>query len=324
MRALAVSAVIAIVTMTSSASSSQGGGSSHTVTKADLARWEKELSNWGRWGKADQIGTLNLITPAKRKQAAALVKEGVSISLAVDANTQKELDNPHPYEHKMLGVGSDSIGVEFHGWANTHLDSLGHIFNAEGKGFNDYLPDKDAVMKNGHPKNSIHNVKNGIFTRGILMDIPRLKGVPYLEPGTPIYAEDLDAWEKKAGVKVSAGDALLVRTGRWSARKVIGPFIIGRTGKAAGLDPSVLPWLKKRDIAVLGGDGAQAVAPSPFPGAMHDLSMTVLGIHVLDDADFEALAEAAAARNRWEFLLTIQPLPIRGGTGSPVNPVATF
>ena len=92
-------------------------------------------------------------------------------------------------------------------------------------------------MKQGHAKNSIHNVKNGIFTRGILIDIPRLKGVPYLEPGTPIYVEDLEAWEKK--VKVAAGDALFVRTGVWARRKAEGPWLRGRAegGRSAGLDP---------------------------------------------------------------------------------------
>src|SRR5262249_1334696 len=160
-----------------------------------------------RWGKDDQIGALNLITPAKRKQAAALVKDGVSVSMEGDTDTVKAVDNPNPFELKMLTIGSDQIAVNYHGIAHTHLDSLAHI-NDKGTFLNGYHPDADTVMKQGHAKNSIHNVKNGIFTRGVLIDIPRLKGVPYLEPGTPIYAEDLEAWEKKAGVKVGAGDAL--------------------------------------------------------------------------------------------------------------------
>src|SRR5256712_9838850 len=120
----------------------------------------------------------------------------------------------------------------------------------------------------GHAKNSIYNLKNGIFTRGILLDIPRLKGVPYLEPGTPIYAEDLEAWEKKAGVRVSAGDALFIRTGVWARRKAAGPYLRGRAGKSAGLDTSVIPWLQQRDIALLGIDHRQGVAPSDPPGSV--------------------------------------------------------
>jgi len=295
------------------------------VTPEEYERWKKSLSNWGRWGQGDEIGALNLITPAKRKQAASLVKEGVSVSMAGDPDTVKAVDNPNPYDVKMLTIGSDEIAVNYHGIAHTHLDSLAHI-NDNGVFFNGYKPDADSVLKQRHTKNSIHNVKNGIFTRGILIDIPRRKGVPYLEPGTPIYVEDLEAWEKKAGVKVSAGDALFVRTGVWARRKAVGPWLRGRAegGKSAGLDPSVIPWLKQRDIAILGSDHPQYVSPSSLRGAVHDFALLYLGVHLFDNCDLEALADAAAARRRWEFLLTAAPLPIPGGTGSPINPIATF
>jgi len=306
-------------------SQSKGAPHSHEVTPAEYERWKKELSNWGRWGKDDQIGALNLITPAKRKQAASLVKEGVSVSMAGDADTGKAVDNPNPYELKMLTIGSDEIAVNYHGIAHTHLDSLAHI-NDNGVFYNGYKPDADKVLKQGHDRNSIHNVKDGIFTRGILIDMPRLKGVPYLEPGTPIYVEDLEAWEKKAGVKVSAGDAVFVRAGVWARRKALGPWLRGRAegGRDAGLDPSVIPWLKQRDVAILGSDHPQYVSPSYIRGAVHDFALLYLGVHLLDNCDLEALADAAAARKRWEFLLTAAPLPIVGGTGSPVNPIATF
>jgi len=182
------------------------------------------------------------------------------------------------------------------------------------------------VLKQGHAKNSVHKLKNGIFTRGILIDIPWLKGVPYLEPGTPIYVEDLEAWEKKAGVKVAADDALFVRTEVWARRKALGPWLRGRAegGRDAGLDPSVIPKLRKRDIAILGSDHPQHVAPAALRGAVHDFALLYLGIHLLDNCDPEALADAAAARKRWEFLFTAAPLAIRGGTGSPINPITTF
>ncbi|MSV34088.1 MAG: cyclase family protein [Bryobacterales bacterium] len=297
----------------------------HTVTPEEYERWKKDLSNWGRWGKDDQIGALNLITPAKRKQAAGLVKEGTAVSMASDVDTVPAVDNPSPYEVKMLSIGTDRIAISYHGITHTHLDSLAHI-NDQGVFYNGYKPDPNAVLKDGHAKNSIHNLKNGIFTRGVLIDIPRLKGVPYLEPGTPIYVEDLEAWEKKAGIKVAAGDALFVRTGVWARRKAVGPWLRGRAegGRSAGLDPSVIPWLKKRDIAILGSDHPQYVSPSPLRGAVHDFALLYLGVHLFDNCDLEALADAAAARNRWEFLLTAAPLPIRGGTGSPANPIATF
>lgn len=307
-------------------SAQQGRSTNHTVTKADLERWKKELSNWGRWGRDDQLGTLNLITPAKKKQAAALVKEGFSVSLARDAETEKAVDNPGPYEHVMQGIGSDRIAVSFHGFAHTHMDSLAHKF-FDGQAYNGYTPKEEVVKKeNGHARNSIYNVKNGIFTRGILIDIPRLKGVEYLEPGTPIYPEDLDAWEKMAGVKVSPGDAIFIRVGRWVRRAKLGPWNVNSTtGDSAGLHASSIPWLKQRDVAIVGSESGLSLAPpGDAPMAAHDFVLITFGGYILDNCDLTALSEAAAARKRWDFLVTFAPLPIRGGTGSPVNPIATF
>jgi kynurenine formamidase len=325
MRAFAARLLVLLIVALPAGRFASRAATSHVVTEAEYERWKKDLSNWGRWGKDDEIGTLNLITPAKRKQAAALVKEGFSVSLAADTDTVKAVDNPNPYEVKMLGIGMDQIAVAYHGITHTHLDSLAHI-NDNGVFYNGYKPDADTVLKERHSKNSIHNVKNGIFTRGVLIDIPRLKGVPYLEPGTPIYVEDLEAWEKKAGVKVGAGDALFVRTGVWARRKAMGPWLRGRAegGRSAGLDPSVIPWLRQRDIAIMGSDHPQYVSPSYLRGAAHDFALLYLGIHLFDNCDLEALADAAAARKRWEFLLTAAPLAIPGGTGSPANPIATF
>src|ERR1700676_1072340 len=130
--------------------------SGHAVNPAEYERWKKDLSNWGRWGKDDQIGALNLITPAKRKQAAGLVKEGFSVSMAGDADTVKAVDNPNPYEFKMLTIGSDQIAVNYHGIAHTHLDSLAHI-NDNGVFYNGYKPEPDKVLTQGHERNSIHN-----------------------------------------------------------------------------------------------------------------------------------------------------------------------
>ena len=292
---------------------------------AVLEGWKTELSNWGRWGDDDEIGTLNLITPAKRREAAALVTEGISVSLAADADTVEAVDNPNPWQHEMTSIASDRLAVSYHGITHSHLDALGHV-NDDGVFYNGYRPDPDEVIANGHPKQSIHNIKNGVFTRGVLIDIPRLKGVPYLEPGTPIYIEDLEAWEAQAGARVGPGDALFVRTGVWARRAVEGPWLRGRSegGRSAGLHPSVIPWLKERDIAIMGSDHPHYVSPSNLPGAIHDFALLHLGMNLFDNLDLEALAETAAELDRWEFLLTAAPLPIVGGTGSPINPLATF
>ena len=256
MRTVAGIVAVAIVGgLSTGVLSSQEGSSPRTVTQADMERWKVELSNWGRWGPEDQRGTLNLITPAKRVQAAALVMDGFAVSLARDAMTEVAVDNPRPYERVMTVanpiVAADRIAVSFHGYAHTHLDALAHHF-FNGQMYNGYPQEDYVTMEGGATRNAIHNVKDGVFTRGILMDIPRLKGVPYLEPGTPIYIEDLEAWEQQAGVTVTAGDALFIRTGRWARRAEVGPWDVGDA--AAGLDASVIPWLKARDVAIVGSE----------------------------------------------------------------------
>jgi kynurenine formamidase len=308
---------------------SQAGESHALVTPAEYERWQTELSNWGRWGKDDEMGTLNLITPAKRKAAAALMKEGVTVSLASDASTERGVDVPCPVEWAML-TASDAGATDriaypcIHGAGATHLDSFAHRF-FNGKMWNGYPVAGLVTKEGGAARNSILTMKGGIVTRAVLYDIPRLKGVPYLEPGARIFPADLEAWEKKAGVKVGAGDAMLLRWGRWARRTKLGPWAIDEG--AAGFDNSVLPWLKKRDIALLGWEtpGYVPQPPGDLPRlAVHDFVLTILGVHLIDRADFDALAEAAAARNRWEFMLTVAPLPIPKGTGSPVNPIASF
>ena len=304
--------------------------SNHKMTKADVDRLMKDLSNWGRWGKEDQLGAVNLITEAKRKQAAALVKEGYAVSLARDTEKEKADDNPSPYEHTMTmsGVNNrgqfsmDAFRISFHGYQHTHLDALCHMF-WNGKMYNDFS--QEEVTQKGAAKLSIQNLKQGIFTRGVLMDIAQLKGVKYLEPGTPIYPEDLEAWEKKAGLKLSPGDAVFIRTGRWARRAEKGPWNVGAS--AAGLHASSAKWLKSRDVALLGSDAASDVSPSGIEGMalpIHQLALVAMGVNIFDNCDLEALSEAAAKRKRWDFLLTAAPIPLTGGTGSPLNPIASF
>jgi kynurenine formamidase len=304
--------------------------SQNMLTKTDIDRMMKELSNWGRWGKDDQLGAMNLITPVKRKQAAALVKEGVSISLARDTNTQTAEDNPQPYEHSMTlaGVGNrgqfslDKIGVSFHGYQHTHLDALCHMF-WQGKMYNGFS--QEAVTKEGASKLSIANLKQGVFTRGILIDLPKLKGVAYLEPGTAIYPEDLDAWEKKTKIKLTPGDVIFVRTGRWARRAAVGPWDVSKN--SAGLHASCAKWIKQRDVAIIGSDVASDLLPSGIEGVshpIHQLVLVAMGVYIFDNCDLEALSEACDKRNRWDFLLTASPIAVAGGTGSPLNPIATF
>lgn len=308
-------------------------GERPAVTKAEVERWKQELTNWGRWGPDDETGTLNLITPDKRRQATALVRDGISVSLARDAETEAAVDNPRPYQVTPLGITADEIRIAYHGFMHTHLDFLNHNFIGEGVTYNGYAPDPTVVAaEGGHARNTVHNAKHGIVTRGLLIDMARFKNVPYLDPGTAIYIEDLEAWEAETGLRVSSGDAVVIRTGRWARRAEVGPWDIAND--AAGLHASVIPWLKQRDIALLGGEAPQDVAPAGIdpavtvaddlgPRPLHRFALIYLGMPLFDNLDLEALGEVAAARNRWEFLLTAAPLPTRG-TGSPINPIATF
>jgi kynurenine formamidase len=303
---------------------------SDKVTKEDIAKWSRELSNWGRWGKDDQRGAANLITPEKRKQAAALVKEGVSVSLARDLETERSQYNPSPFKHTVNFLGTpdkaeivlDSFEINYHGYAHTHLDALCHFFPG-GKMYNGF--NRDQITPKGAAKDSILVLKDGVFTRGLLFDIPRLKGLPYLEPGTPIYPKDLEEWETRAGIKVTAGDVIFIRTGRWARQKRIGVWNVGQ--KSAGLYASCLPWIRKRDMAMIGSDAATDLIPSGVEGAgqpNHEVVLPSFGVHIFDNCDLEELSETVAKYNRWEFLLTAAPLRVVGGTGSPLNPIATY
>lgn len=292
--------------------------------------WMKELSNWGKWGGADQRGTVNLITPDRVRAAAALVKDGVAVSLSRDVDTVKSADNGQPFGHQMTSTGADpnalfamdTYTIAYHGQSLTHLDSLSHTFY-QGKIYNGYR--REDIGKDGARQLAVSAYKNGFTARGVLMDIPRLQGVPYLELSATITPGDLDAWEKQAGMRVGSGDVVFVRTGRWARRAEKGAWDIGQA--AAGMSPACARWFHQRGVAMVGSDTHGERMPSlvtdvAFP--LHQLLLVAMGTPMFDNCDLEALGQAAASRRRWTFLLTAAPLPVPGGTGSPLNPVAVF
>lgn len=330
MKTIIVTLLAAMVVLMTTASIFPRDNAQEKLTKDDIDRWMTELSNWGRWGKDDQLGAINLITAAKRKQAAALVREGISVSLARDTNKETAPDNNSPYEHRMTisGINNrgqfslDSLGVSFHGYQHTHLDALCHMFY-QGKMYNGFS--KEEVAEKGCGKLGIQNLKQGVFTRGILIDIPRLKGTDYLEPSTAIYPQDIEAWEKKTGVRVSSGDVIFIRTGRWARRAKVGAWNV--SASSAGLHASCARWLKARDVAIIGSDVASDLLPSGIEGVthpIHQLTLVAMGVYIFDNCDLEELSETCARLKRWEFLLSAAPIRVTGGTGSPLNPIATF
>ncbi len=300
------------------------------MSRAEFDQLMQEMSNWGRWGEDDQLGTLNLITPAKRRDAASLVKDGVTVSLALNLNKQKDDFNTNPFEHQVyIGefgghqVAGDRYTVRYHGIAHSHIDGLQH-FAHKGMLYNG-MP-FDSLTPDGTERLGIQNVGiNGIFTRGVLVDMPRFLGVDYLPAGAAIGAADIEAWEKASGVTIASGDVLLIRTGRWVQVAEQGQWSF--LENVAGSHASLAAWLKARDVAVIGCDGVSDVIPSGVEGLvnpLHELVLVGLGMPILDNLDLEAVAAAAAERGRSTFLFVGAPLRVSGGTGSPLNPLAVF
>jgi len=297
------------------------------LTKTDVDGFHKSLSNWGRWGERDQLGTLNLITAETRRAAATLVRSGRAVSCARSLPTEPAPDNPQPVVHLMLGTategwGGDYIALAPHGFATSHIDALCHIFH-EGRLYNGYSIDR--VTAHGALELGIHALRDGIVARGVLLDIPRVRGVHFLEPGDPIFPVDLEAAEALGSTRVGPGDVALVRTGRWLARSARGPRPAAEG--LAGLDASCLPWLHERGVAALGCDGVSDVIPSRVPGVempIHTVAIVAIGLHLIDNLDLDALAAACVDEDRVDFQLTIAPLILDRGTASPVNPIALF
>ena len=275
------------------------------LTPSDVKGAFEKLSNWGRWGKDDQRGALNFITNQKRAAAARLVQTGESVSMALPLATIAAADNPTPVTHLMVQAGHDSheealpyagdyFAIAPHGMANTHIDALCHVF-WQNKMYNGF--DASEVGSHGAKKCAIDVTRAGIVSRGVLLDIPRLKKIEWMEPGQKILPEDLDAAEKAQKVHVEEGDVLMVRTGRATMRKVKGGWDPMRVG-LPGLDAACLPWLHERRIAVLGSDAVSDVVPSGYDGIplpIHVGTLVAMGIHLIDNMDLDAVSSASAA-----------------------------
>lgn len=304
-------------------------------TEADFLRAMEELSNWGRWGSDDELGAANFITPSKRKAAAALVSEGISISLAHDVIQEDAVDGGTYLDRQVMRV-SDTGAADryqytgtYHGSIHSHLDSVACHVMFEGKGYNG-VSQQSIEETGGCPQGSIHALHDGIFTRGILFDATLLPGraTPegWMEPGAEITWADLEQLEKIEGVRVAEGDVILLYTGRWKRRAALGAWPTSEG--VSGYQADVAYFLKERGVSFIGHDMYNDVSPHGFPPEvglpLHRLALVSLGVSIFDNLDFERLAEEARRLNRYEFLFTAAPLRIEQGMGSPLNPIATF
>jgi kynurenine formamidase len=291
------------------------------------------VSNWGRWGSDDERGTLNHLTAAEAKAAAALVQSGRTVSLSRNFPVHPGPENPWPAHHHMIIAGDDPcipgmgleastdyIGIAFHGMASSHLDALCHVFQG-GRMYNGH-PATD-VKSTGARRNTVMTLKDGLAGRGVLLDVPRALGVPFVDPAQLTSVAELERTEAAQGLKVGKGDVVLIRLGRDARRETHSDQAV------AGLDPDVARWLHERQAAVLGGDGVHDPIPpnqicNDWPMPIHMVGLVAMGLHLLDNLYLEDVAAACAEANRWAFLLTLAPLRIEGGTGSPLNPIALF
>ena len=295
----------------------------------DQARMDEifeSVKNWGRWGAEDEAGALNLITPEVRRAASACVRHGRAISCSRNIPVDPAPDNPHPALHMMVAGGDDClvpeiglestadfVGIAFHGMASTHLDAFCHVH-------------RKGEKSTGALKNSVMCAKDGIVTRGVLLDMPRALGVPWIEPGQMIDPDQLDeAVQKQGGVEVREGDCLLISMGRDARRDELGPWSPMDPGMP-GLHPECVPWLHERSVSVLGSDVVSDVIPLPaiegWGMPIHECTLVAMGVHLLDNLDLSGLMAACDELSQWDFQLTVAPLRIERGTGSPVNPIA--
>ena len=304
------------------------------VTAAEFREIFERVSNWGRWGPDDERGTLNLLTPERIAAAARLVERGEAVTLSLPLNTHGGIENPEPAQHRMtmlhdagsgsgsLGFAKDYVGADYHNDGHTHIDALCHVA-FDGALYNGRPA--ATVTSGGASADSIDALRDGLVGRGVLLDVPRARGVSWLEPGEHVFREDLEAAESAQGVTVAEGDILLVRVGHSRRLAELEPWDTPHA--KAGLHPTAVPFLRERRIAALGSDGNSDTAPSTTEGIdfpIHALTLNAMGLPLLDYLQFEDLVPACERTGRWEFLFVAAPLRIHGGTGSPLNPIAIF
>ena len=317
-------------------------------TEEEVLEYFTSLSNWGRWGDDDVLGTLNLITDAKRVEASQLVRHGRTVSCAWDIDTGLQADDvTAPPQRWMLTTGqgltdehrqlppailptdrqagvSEYLGMVYHGFRVTHLDALSHIF-WDQKMYNG-VPAELVSSSYGAAAHAVTNARSGIITRALLVDVPRHRGVNWLEPGEFVTPDEIEAILAAEGVEPAEGDALLLRTGYGRRRLEQGPDNVHAVGRA-GWHASCLPYFHANGIAMIAADVAADVIPSGYQGVripIHAVGIAAMGLWLLDNCNLETLAETCAELGTWACEFIVAPLAFAGATGSPVNPLAVL
>jgi kynurenine formamidase len=293
-------------------------------TQARVEGYSKELSNWGRWGDSDQRGTVNLITPAKRARAQALVRSGRTVSLARDIGPQPALmyHATFPSNRERADVVLDRFDLVYHGFTITHIDALCHVA-WDGQLYNG-RPFRESLSVAGATWCPIDPLFDGITSRGVLLDVAAGRRDGYVTVGSPVTPRELDAAAARAGVTIEPGDVVVVRSGDEPFRRAH-PEWVPRVSPHPGLHLSCLEWFREKDIAAIAWDMMDE-RPSGYPGfgmSAH-LAIPFLGLALVDNTNPERLAAACREEGRSEFLFTATPLRLVGATGAPAHPLAIF
>jgi len=307
------------------------------VSNAEFERLFQSVCNWGRWGPDDEMGTLNYIQPEHIRHATSLIRSGRSVSMAVPIVKTAGPDNPRPPSHYMIQTydipstigepqfATDFLASEFHGDCHTHIDALCHVAY-KGKLYNG--KPVSAVTSRGPGLYDITAYADGIVGRGVLLDIPRLRGVKWLEPGEAVTREELEEAERAQGVRLDEGDIFLFRTGHYRRRVELGPWNNGYNGEGkAGLHVETIALLHERKVAVFFPEGDGETVPGNVEGVaypIHALQLAAMGMVCADSLQFDDLVKICEAEDRWEFMVVACPLRLPGGTGSLFNPIAIF
>jgi kynurenine formamidase len=305
-------------------------------TRESMDEYLRDRRNWGRWGADDEVGTLNLVTAEKRLRAVGLVRSGRLVSLSRAVPVHPGPNNLQPAQHFMKritrgttgGSVEDFLVMGCHGTSSTHMDALCHVWAEDGM-WNGRDPDKEITF-DGARFGDINQMGEGVITRGVLLDVPRYRGEPYVTFDRPVHSSELEAIAQAQGTDIEPGDAIAVHSGReqwdrenlpWGAGIVDGP-VFKRAESRPGLHTSCLEFLREVDASVLLWD-MMDFYPNDLgmPFSVHT-AIWAFGLVLIDNALLEPLAKACAEERRYEFLLCLAPLRIVGGTGSPVNPLA--
>ena len=306
------------------------------LTTEDYQAYPKRFSNWGRWGNDDQFGTLNFIDASKRRKAFQLVKTGTAISCSRPINTKDTPDNIRPSSFKIamnengskwtegnITIAIDFLDVQSHGFVETHIDALNHVHTNDRRMYNG-RPVSD-VKPTGVESDSIDIWKDGIISRGVLYDIPKLRGKRSITPDRPIEGWELEDYASKYNITPKIGDIVIIDCGR-DKYFSDNPEASRKQGVKPGLDPSVLEFFYKYDASVLGCDFDEAPLNKIYDTyvPLHAIANPYMGLPTLWNLDLNRLREKCDGLGRNEFLFVITPLVIPGGTASLVNPLAVF